>query len=156
MADPEVSPDVAVRFARAVQAVAEASHGLSERFSHDQGLALTDVRALTVLAMAGEPMPAGELARRVALTSSAATRLVDRLEASGHARRVEDPTDRRRVLVAHTAAATAVAEDWFRPLAVRLSQRLEPLSADQARIVVEVVEGIAADLRAAGPRATRG
>lgn len=151
MADLQVSPDVALRFARAVQAIAEASHGLAERFSHAQGLAMTDVRALTVLAMAGEPMPAGELARRVALSSSAATRLVDRLEASGHAVRVADPTDRRRVLVTHTETATDVAEDWFQPLAVRLAQRLEPLSAEQARIVVEVVEGIAADLRAAGP-----
>ncbi len=96
-------------------------------------------------------MPAGELARRVALSSSAATRLVDRLEVSGHAMRVADPTDRRRVLVTHTDAATEVAEEWFRPLAERLAQRLEPLSAEQARIVVDVVEGIAEDLRAAGP-----
>lgn len=154
MADTQVSPDVGLRVARAVQAISEASHGLSERFSQAQGLAMTDVRAVTVLAIAGEPIPAGELARRVALSSSAATRLVDRLEASGHARRMADPTDRRRVLVTHTEAATTVAGDWFQPLAVRLSQRLEPLSAEQARIVMEVVEGIAADLREAGPQPT--
>lgn len=54
----------------------------------------------------------------------------------------------------HTEAATTVAGDWFQPLAARLAQRLEPLSAEQARIVVEVVEGIAADLRETGPEPT--
>lgn len=143
-------PELAHRFARAVQAVAEASHGLSERFARAHELPMTDVRALAVLAMAGEPLPAGELARRVALSTGAATRMVDRLEATGHAVRVRDPADRRRVLVEHTAAATTVAEAWFGPLAQRLAARLEGLTDEQARVVVEVIEGIADDLATTG------
>lgn len=145
-----VDAALAFRFARAVQAMAEASHGLSERFSRATDLPMADVRALAVLAVAGEPISTGQLARRVALTSGAATRLVDRLEASGHAVRVPDPDDRRRVLVTHTEDATATAQAWFGPLATRLGQRLEGLSQDQARVVVEVVEGIVDDLRVTG------
>ncbi len=143
-------PSLALRFARAVQAMSEASHGLSERFSRAHELALADVRGLTVLAMADGPLSAGELARRVSLSSGAATRMVDRLVASGHAERIRDPADRRRVLVTHTDTATATAEAWFGPLADRLAQRLEGLTDAQARVVVEVVEGIVDDLAETG------
>jgi DNA-binding MarR family transcriptional regulator len=143
-------PELALRFARAVQALAEASHGLSERFSRAHDLGLADVRALVVLAMAGEPVPAGELARRVALSSGAATRLVDRLEASGHVVRFRDPADRRRVLVSHTDTATATAQAWFGPLGARLAARLDGLTDEQARLVVDMVEGIVEDVRSTG------
>lgn len=145
-----VDQELAVRFARAVQAVAEASHGLSERFSRAQGLPMADLRALAVLAIADRPLSAGDLADRVSLTSGAATRMVDRLEASGHAVRVPDPEDRRRVLVQHTSAAEEVAGAWFGPLARRLADRLDGLTDEQARIVVEVVEGIVEDLDRTG------
>ena len=146
MADPEVT----ARFAQAVQALSEASHALSERFARAHDLGMADVRALTLLAMADEPMTAGDLAARVALSSGAATRLVDRLEASGHAVRVRDPDDRRRVLVTHTPTAEQVAGAWFGPLVQRLAARLDGLDDEQARVVVEVVEGIVEDLRATG------
>lgn len=145
-----VDRQLAWRFARAVQAFSEASHELSERFGQAHGLGPADVRALMTLALADQPMPAGELARRVALSSGAATRLVDRLEASGHAVRTTDPDDRRRVLVAHTDTATEVAMAWFAPLAQRLGERLAELDDEQARTVVEVLEGVVADVRATG------
>jgi DNA-binding MarR family transcriptional regulator len=141
---------LAWRFARAVQDFSEASHELSERFARAHDLGPADVRALMALAIADRPMPAGELARHVSLSSGAATRLVDRLVASGHAVRTPDPDDRRRVLVAHTDTATAVAMEWFGPLARRLAARLDELDDEQARIVVEVLEGIVADVRATG------
>jgi len=51
--------------------------------------------ALTVLMQAGEPLSLGELAARLTCVRSNITQLVDRLEADGLVRRVEDPTDRR-------------------------------------------------------------
>lgn len=145
-----VDPELARRFARAVQAVADASQDLSHRFSRSHQLAPADVRALAILAVADAPMSTGELAARVQLSSGAATRLVDRLVDSGHAERVPDPDDRRRVLVTHTDRATRVAGAWFGPLAERLRDRLDGLTDEQARIVVEVVEGLVDDLRATG------
>jgi DNA-binding MarR family transcriptional regulator len=62
------------------------------------GLNTTDWHALSVLGLAGR-LTAGELAERTGLTTGATTRLIDRLERAGHARRVTDPADRRRVNV---------------------------------------------------------
>ncbi|MEV0096200.1 MarR family transcriptional regulator [Streptomyces sp. NPDC050738] len=62
------------------------------------GQSSTDLYALNILQLAG-PMTTGALAERTGLTQSATTRLVDRLERSGWARRNPDPADRRRVLV---------------------------------------------------------
>lgn len=62
------------------------------------GLHPTDAYALNLLAVVG-PMTTGELADRTGLSTGAATRLVDRLEAVDAVRRVRDPDDRRRVIV---------------------------------------------------------
>jgi DNA-binding MarR family transcriptional regulator len=65
------------------------------------GIGATDYQALNVLDVDG-PMTSGELAQRLALSTGATTRLIDRLEASDVARRVPDPADRRRVMVEAT------------------------------------------------------
>jgi DNA-binding MarR family transcriptional regulator len=53
--------------------------------------------ALKHLALAGEPLALSELAARQICVRSNITQLVDRLEADGLVRRVEDPKDRRSV-----------------------------------------------------------
>jgi DNA-binding MarR family transcriptional regulator len=65
------------------------------------GINRTDARALDVIEQYG-PLPAGELARELRLSTGAVTVLVDRLERAGYARRLRDPVDRRRVLVEAT------------------------------------------------------
>jgi DNA-binding MarR family transcriptional regulator len=62
------------------------------------GLNATDWTALSLLSVKGRLTP-GELAELTGLTTGATTRLIDRLEQTGHVRRKADPTDRRRVLV---------------------------------------------------------
>ncbi|WP_226900320.1 MarR family transcriptional regulator [Nonomuraea phyllanthi] len=62
------------------------------------GLNATDYHALNLLDLTG-PLTSGELAVRAGLTTGATTRLIDRLERGGHARRVPDPADRRKVMV---------------------------------------------------------
>ena len=68
------------------------------------GINRTDSRALDILEQHGR-MSAGQLAAASGLSTGAVTAVVDRLERAGHARRVPDPTDRRRVLVELTASA---------------------------------------------------
>ncbi len=58
--------------------------------------------ALTCLVEAGEPLSLSELAARLVCVRSNITQLVDRLEADGLVRRVEDPEDRRSVRAALT------------------------------------------------------
>lgn len=62
------------------------------------GLNPTDLGCLCLLLLDG-PSPAGHLAEATGLTTGAVTGVIDRLEDSGFARRVVDPTDRRKVIV---------------------------------------------------------
>ena len=85
------------------------------------GLNLTDMGCIDVLSQEG-PMTAGQLAQHTGLSSGAMTTALDRLEASGFARRVRDEQDRRRVLVELTAAVSVL--DGFFTEHVEMSRRL--------------------------------
>src|SRR4051812_50031598 len=61
------------------------------------GITANELQCLYVLEHLG-PSTAGELARRVNLTSGSASRMIDRLVARGYATRRPDPADRRRGL----------------------------------------------------------
>ena len=67
------------------------------------GVNRTDLACLDVVQRRG-PLTAGELARETGLTTGAVTAVIDRLEASGYARRTRDSHDRRKVLVSGTKA----------------------------------------------------
>ena len=60
-------------------------------------LSMPKFRALTYLVRAGDPVSLGECAANMTCVRSNITQLVDRLEAEGLVRRVEDPNDRRGV-----------------------------------------------------------
>jgi len=62
------------------------------------GLSLAKFGALTHLMEAGEPLSLSECARKMTCVRSNITQLMDRLEADGLVRRVEDPRDRRAVM----------------------------------------------------------
>lgn len=62
------------------------------------GINRTDGRCLDIIEREG-PVAAGRLAKASGLTTAAVTAVIDRLERAGYARRVDDPKDRRRVLV---------------------------------------------------------
>jgi len=66
------------------------------------GLSLAKFGALTHLVEAGEPLSLSECATKMTCVRSNITQLVDRLEADGLVRRVEDPNDRRGVRAAVT------------------------------------------------------
>ena len=71
------------------------------------GLSLPKLAALHHLIMAGESLPLGHLAERLACVKSNATQLVDRLEADGLVARAPDPNDRRSRLAVITEAGRA-------------------------------------------------
>jgi DNA-binding MarR family transcriptional regulator len=66
------------------------------------GLSLAKFGALTFLVRAGEPLSLGECAAKMTCVRSNITQLVDRLEAEGLVRRVDNPSDRRGVMAAAT------------------------------------------------------
>jgi len=77
----------------------------------DVGLSLAKLAALHRLTEAGESLPLGQLAERLACVKSNVTQLVDRLEADGLVNRIADPNDRRsRLAVLTDAGRTAYAK----------------------------------------------
>jgi DNA-binding MarR family transcriptional regulator len=71
------------------------------------GLSLAKFGALTFLVRAGEPLSLSECAAKMTCVRSNITQLVDRLEADGLVRRVDNPADRRGVMAAATALGIA-------------------------------------------------
>jgi DNA-binding MarR family transcriptional regulator len=94
--------------------------------------------ALTKLAEAGEPLALSELAARLTCVRSNITQLVDRLEADGLVRRVEDPKDRRCVRATLTPlgrerqAAGAVRVQALRAVVAEKLVGIEPETLERA------------------------
>lgn len=94
--------------------VLHASNVLESRIEarlSEAGLSLAKLAALHRLTEAGESLPLGQLAERLACVKSNVTQLVDRLEADGLVSRIGDPNDRRsRLAVLTDAGKTAYAK----------------------------------------------
>jgi DNA-binding MarR family transcriptional regulator len=78
------------------------------------GLSLPKLAALNRLVEAGESLPLGQLADRLACVKSNVTQLVDRLEADGLVSRAPDAGDRRSRLAVITPAGRAAYEEGSR------------------------------------------
>ena len=66
------------------------------------GLSIPKLAALNRLVEAGDSLPLGQLAERLACVKSNVTQLVDRLESDGLVARAPDPNDRRSRLAVLT------------------------------------------------------
>jgi DNA-binding MarR family transcriptional regulator len=75
------------------------------------GLSYAKLAALTCLAEAGESLPLGQIAERLACVKSNITQLVDRLEADGLVTREPDPNDRRTKLAVLTPAGRKAVKE---------------------------------------------
>jgi DNA-binding MarR family transcriptional regulator len=80
-------------------------------------LNITDYKCIDFLARFG-PMTAGKLAELSGLTTGAITGSIDRLEKAGYARRIDNPRDRRSVIIELTWDDTnrKQYEETFLPL----------------------------------------
>lgn len=98
----------------------EAAHALQARLEGalaPVGLSSAKFAVLSQLAQSGKPLTLSELAGRVCCVRSNMTQLVDRLEAEGLVRRVDDPEDRRIVRAALTALGEKKQAEGARQLA---------------------------------------
>jgi DNA-binding MarR family transcriptional regulator len=117
------------------------------------GINDTDFRCLDIIQRRGGTT-AGELAHESGLTTGAVTSVIDRLERAGFARRVSDPSDRRRVLVELTPKLTRQAASVYQPL-YEMTQRMFARYSDEQlesfleffRAGRELNEELTADLR---------
>jgi DNA-binding MarR family transcriptional regulator len=94
------------------------------------GVNETDLHCLNIIENAGG-VTAGELAAQSGLTTGAVTGVIDRLEKKGFARRVSDPSDRRRVKVEVTKTFYSRAERIWGPVAAEWASSLDRFSGEQ-------------------------
>ena len=95
-----------------------------------QGLSASEEKALDLLERSG-PLTAGELARQSGLAPASVTGLINRLEQKGFARRIQNPSDRRSILVEVDVE--------------RMYARVAPLFANWVRSLEELYAGYSDD-----------
>jgi len=120
-----------------VRANQRATDAVDELLAEALGINRTDARCMDILDQRGR-MSAGDLAQESRLTSGAITAVIDRLERAGIARRVPDPSDRRRVLVEPTEKAVEFANELMVEPMRRLSMPMaERYSDDDLRLILD-------------------
>jgi DNA-binding MarR family transcriptional regulator len=103
------------------------------------GVHPTDFEALDALDWTG-PITAGELARRIGVSSGAVTGVIDRLARDGWVRRTSDPNDRRRVVVEILPGPAERVEQMlkvFQPLLDEMGQINDQYDDDELQTVLD-------------------
>ena len=101
-------------------------------------LSLGQLAALRTLERHG-PMTASELAAHEKVQPPSMTRIIATLEAHDYLSRTPDPTDRRQVVVAASAAGRALLTEDRRRKDAWLSQRLRALDPDDIAVLAAAV-----------------
>ena len=104
------------------------------------GLSIPKLAALRRLVEAGDSLPLGQLAERLACVKSNVTQLVDRLEADGLVTRAPDPGDRRSRLAVITAAGRDAYEKGTRVQADAEQQVFGSLSEDDEARLADIIQ----------------
>jgi DNA-binding MarR family transcriptional regulator len=127
-----------------MRAATEAGYVLAERM----GLPYNDVRALSILSESADSLGPVELGNRLGMRSASATELVDRLEGTGHVRRVRHPRDRRRVILEITDTGRHAVMAELGPLLARFDRVADDLGPEGNATVVRYLRAIAVEQRA--------
>ena len=132
-------PDLAVgalqvtaRLSRIGPLLARRQEEVFDRFSLSRG----EVGALSALRISGPPyqLSPTRLAKGLMLSSAGITSRIDRLERRGLVRRLDDPDDRRGVIIELTDEGRQVVDEAVAALAIsdrQLLDRLEPGEVEQ-------------------------
>jgi DNA-binding MarR family transcriptional regulator len=94
----------------------------------------TDLEGLDLIQLQGQ-VSAGRLAAATGLTTGAVTALIDRLERAGYVERIDDPADRRRVLVRIREGAIVEIAKVYAPMQKRMFALWSQYSADELTVI---------------------
>ncbi len=109
------------------------------------GLSPGKAGVLKTLARAGKPVPLSELAECNKCVRSNVTQLVDRLEADGLVRRVDDPDDRRVTLASLTDKGRKSYMQAVKVIERQEQEILQVLSPKEASALVRALEELTAE-----------
>jgi DNA-binding MarR family transcriptional regulator len=148
MAESKKHAELAEMLTREMRKSSAGAVLISQAVADAVGLNPTDIECLDILLDAG-PVPAGRLAELTGLTTGAITGLIDRLEKHGYVRRVQDPGDRRRVIVQPVHERL----DEIKPLYAWLTQRMNEIYAGYTAEQLAVIAGFMATANEVGQEA---
>jgi DNA-binding MarR family transcriptional regulator len=100
------------------------------------GINRTDHRVVDIVQL-NEPIAAGELARRAALSPAAITTSLDRLTKRGFIERFADEHDRRKTLVKTTELMHKEMYPFYEPMMAIFAKNAESLTEKQLREMLE-------------------
>jgi DNA-binding MarR family transcriptional regulator len=140
--------------AAAVESTVESLLGVLEsaRLAQSPTVPPAQLRVLTIISRS-EHTNMSRLAEALDVVPSSASRLCDRLEATGLLRRVPDPRDRREVRLLLTAAALRLLDELRERRTAALAEVLERMSPARRQELVRALEAFDA---AATPAAAAG
>ncbi len=125
---------------------AGAIHEFLESRLSTVGLSVPKLAALQRLSDAGDALPLGQLAERLACVRSNVTQLVDRLEADGLVARELDPSDKRSRLAVLTSAGRVAHEAGARVQREAEHELFSSLSKDDRERLSDLVGKLVAPL----------
>lgn len=145
MDDAEI--DQVVELLRALRLWREAEERMSESARRYMNLGETDMRALRyILAgqQAGRVVTPGAIAEHLDISTASTTKLLDRLAAGGHVRRLPHPSDRRSVAVEVLDATRRAALDSIGRTHARRFGIAAALTPDQRGLITRFLADLAA------------
>ena len=94
------------------------------------GLGITDMKTISILQQEGS-MTAGQIAKRLSLTTGAVTNVIDRLERRDLVRRKPDAHDRRKVIVVANQEQIEAIGAPYRSMGATFETLLRTFSAEE-------------------------
>ena len=136
--EPDLERGLAVL--NALRDYRSAETAMRRRIRDSMGMNETDllaVRFLLQAEQAGERIGPKDLGTKLGISSASTTTLIDRLVASGHARREDHPTDRRALVIRPTTGSDAEVRATLGGMHARMMAVAASLSDGDARAVID-------------------
>jgi DNA-binding MarR family transcriptional regulator len=127
------------RLMSALRLVSTAEQRHAKAIARRLSMNASDLEALAFIVDSGSPT-AGDVGRRLDLTSGPVTSVVDRIVRRGFVERVDDPRDRRRVAIRPVAAGVASVSELFAPIESALADLVARYSQRQIATIALFLE----------------
>jgi DNA-binding MarR family transcriptional regulator len=131
------APTSADRLGAAVEDYQAAVNDFDREMARLLGVSETGLRCLEILIQHLPEATPRQLADRLGLTTGSVTSLLDRLEGLGYVTRSPHPSDRRKLIVRATEAATGRAWELIGPLIGDGQRLLAGYSAEQLDLITD-------------------
>lgn len=137
--------DPAVALLRALRRFRAADHEMRRHMSRDMDLNATDLEALRYVIsheLTAESVTAHRLAVHLEISTASTAKLLNRLTASGHLRRVPHPQDRRSVIVTVTDHAHEQIRERSAGLHRRMLETVRDVPEESRQAIVDFLDAM--------------